>query len=89
MNNFDQERIIEMAWEDHTSFEAIKRQFNISEDQCIKIMRKNLSPSSFKLWRKRVHGKKSKHEKKIGEKHKKPLKHQAYGHNKLKSKPKK
>ena len=89
MNNYDQDRIIEMAWEDHTPFEAIERQFHISEDQCIKIMRKNLSPSSFKLWRKRVHGKKSKHEKKIGKESKQLLNHQASGHNKLKSKPKK
>lgn len=89
MDKFEQERMIEMAWEDHTPFEAIKRQFDITEDQCIKIMRKNLSPSSFKLWRKRVYGRKSKHEKNADEENKQHLKHRAYGHNKLKSKTKK
>ena len=88
MDKFELERIIEMAWEDHTSFDAIERQFHINEDQCIKIMRKNLSPSGFKLWRKRVYGRKSKHEKNASSEHNKKLKHKAHGHNKLKSKPK-
>ncbi len=47
-------RIIEMAWEDRTPFEAIKFQFGISESEVIKLMRRNLKPKSFKLWRKRV-----------------------------------
>ncbi len=47
-------RIIEMAWEDYTPFEAIKIQFGVSEQDVIKIMRKELKPSSFKMWRKRV-----------------------------------
>ncbi len=47
-------RIIEMAWEDRTTFEAIKMQFGISESQVIAIMRKELKRSSFNLWRKRV-----------------------------------
>lgn len=48
------DRIIEMAWEDRTPFEAIKIQFGISESQVIKLMRRELKLSSFKLWRKRV-----------------------------------
>ncbi|TRX57574.1 TIGR03643 family protein [Fulvivirga sp. M361] len=48
------DRIIEMAWEDRTPFEAIQIQFSISEAEVIKIMRTELKPSSFKRWRKRV-----------------------------------
>jgi len=48
------DRIIEMAWEDRTPFEAILFQFKISEKEVIKLMRSNLKQSSFKLWRKRV-----------------------------------
>ena len=61
MNNIDIDRIIEMAWEDRTSFDAIYKQFNIQEKDVIKIMRSNLKKSSFKLWRKRVSGRKTKH----------------------------
>lgn len=50
------DRIIEMAWEDRTPFEAIKNQFGFSESQVIQLMRKELKSSSFKLWRKRVNG---------------------------------
>ena len=49
------DRIIEMAWEDRTPFEAIKLQFGLAEKEVIKFMRGNLKESSFKLWRKRVH----------------------------------
>jgi len=55
--------IIRMAWADEISFDKIKRDMNISEAEVIKIMRGNLKPNSFKLWRKRVTGRKSKHEK--------------------------
>ncbi|MGB0837404.1 MAG: TIGR03643 family protein [Flavobacteriaceae bacterium] len=56
------DRIIEMAWEDRTPFEAIKVQFGYSEAEVIKLMRTELKPSSFKNWRKRVHsGTSSKH----------------------------
>ena len=48
------DRIIEMAWEDRTPFDAIKYQFGINEQEVISMMRNNLKPSSFKLWRKRV-----------------------------------
>ena len=54
-------RIIEMAWEDRTTFDSIKDQFGLSESEVIKIMRKNLKKSSFKMWRKRVSGRKTKH----------------------------
>ena len=61
----DLDRIIEMAWEDRTPFEAISYQFNIAEKDIIKIMRKELKRSSFNLWRKRVNsGISSKHLKK-------------------------
>ena len=59
----DIDRIIEMAWEDRTPFDAIEHQFNIKENQVRKIMRENLSDRSFKLWRKRVKGRKTKHSK--------------------------
>ena len=57
------DRIIEMAWEDRTPFEAIFDQFNINEKELISIMRNNLRKSSFKLWRERVSGRKTKHSK--------------------------
>ena len=57
-------KIIQLAWFDQTSFDEIKRKFNISESDVIKIMRINLKPSSFRLWRKRVNGRRSKHQKK-------------------------
>lgn len=50
----DIDRIIEMAWEDRTSFDAIRLQFGISESAVIKIMRNSLKRSSFDRWRKRV-----------------------------------
>ena len=50
----DIDRIIEMAWEDRTPFEAIELQFGLSEAQVIALMRKELKRSSFNLWRKRV-----------------------------------
>ena len=53
-NPKDIDRIIEMAWEDRTPFEAIKLQFGFSEAQVVALMRKELKRSSFHLWRKRV-----------------------------------
>lgn len=50
----DLDRIIEMAWEDRTPFEAIKFQFGFSEKEVIRLMRRTLKGSSFRLWRKRV-----------------------------------
>tara|TARA_B110000977_G_C10773052_1_gene375428 strand:+ start:202 stop:438 length:237 start_codon:yes stop_codon:yes gene_type:complete len=60
-NDRDLDRIIEMAWEDRTPFEAIEFQFGIKENDVRKIMRSNLKESSFKLWRERVKGRKTKH----------------------------
>lgn len=57
------DRVIEMAWEDRTTFDAIKHQFGLSEKEVIKIMRTEMKPSSFKMWRKRVQGRKTKHAK--------------------------
>ena len=55
--------IIGMAWADDISFDKIKKERGLSEAEVIKIMRGNLKASSFKLWRKRVSGRGSKHEK--------------------------
>lgn len=54
LNTRDLDRVIEMAWEDRTPFEAIKFQFGLSESEVIKVMRKELKLNSFKRWRKRV-----------------------------------
>ncbi len=76
-------RIIEMAWEDRTPFEAIKKEFNLNESKVIKIMRQKLNFRSFKLWRERVSGRKTKHLHlrgfKVG-------RHCSYDNNKIKSK---
>ena len=63
LNEKEIDRIIEMAWEDRTPFEAIEFQFGLKENDVRQIMRNNLKESSFKLWRKRVKGRKTKHEK--------------------------
>lgn len=57
----DLSRIIEMAWEDRTPFEAIESCFGLSEPSVIQLMRRELKPSSFRLWRERVHHRKTKH----------------------------
>ena len=54
LNERELDRVIEMAWEDRTPFEAIRYQFNISEKEVIKLMRTHLKEKSFKRWRKRV-----------------------------------
>lgn len=56
-------RIIEMAWEDRTPFDAIEFQFGLSENEVIALMRYELKSSSFKMWRKRVSGRETKHRK--------------------------
>ncbi|NWG26907.1 MAG: TIGR03643 family protein [Ignavibacteriaceae bacterium] len=64
MKNFSLEdisRIIEMAWEDRTPFEAIELQFGLKENKVREIMRREIKPSSFKMWRNRVSGRKTKH----------------------------
>ena len=55
------DRIIEMAWEDRTTFEAIEYQFGLSEQEVIELMRQEMKASSFRMWRKRVSGRKTKH----------------------------
>ncbi|WP_396172659.1 TIGR03643 family protein [Flavobacterium sp.] len=57
------DRIIEMAWEDRTPFEAISFQFGISEQETIELMRREMKASSFKMWRERVQGRATKHAK--------------------------
>ena len=54
-------RIIEMAWEDRTPFDVIYKEFDITQNELERLMRNNLKPSSFKLWRKRVSGRKTIH----------------------------
>jgi len=58
------DRIIEMAWEDRTPFDAITFQFGLSEQETIELMRREMKPSSFRMWRKRVQGRSTKHRKK-------------------------
>lgn len=55
------DRIIEMAWEDRTPFSAIEHQFGLKEKDVIALMRREMKPSSFRMWRKRVTGRKTKH----------------------------
>ena len=66
LNEAQTDRVIQMAWEDRTTFEAIREQFGLEPGQVIKLMRKNLKPSSFKLWRKRTTGRDTKHLSKRG-----------------------
>ena len=62
----DISRVIEMAWEDRTPFEAIATQYGLSEAEVIRLMRKNMKASSFRMWRERVSGRKTKHTAKRG-----------------------
>lgn len=57
----DVSRVIEMAWEDRTPFESIELQFGLNEGAVINLMRRELKPSSFRLWRTRVTGRATKH----------------------------
>lgn len=57
----EKDRLIEMAWEDRTPFEAIEFQFRLKEQQVIEFMRQNSKPSSFRMWRKRMKGRHTKH----------------------------
>ena len=61
LSSADTSRIIEMAWEDRTPFEAIEKLYSINEPMVIRFMRLHLKPRSFKLWRERVTGRKTKH----------------------------
>jgi len=62
----DVDRIIEMAWEDRTPFDAIEAQFGIPEKEVIVLMRQNLSAKGWKRWRKHVQGRSTKHKAKRG-----------------------
>ncbi len=57
------DRIIEMAWEDRTTFESIQFQFGLKEQEVIDLMRREMKASSFRMWRARVQGRKTKHAK--------------------------
>ncbi len=61
LTKHEESRIIEMAWEDRTPFEAIKLQFGLDESKVIQLMRACLKPGSFRLWRARVSGRTTKH----------------------------
>lgn len=63
LSEIEIDRIIEMAWEDRTTFEAIQLQFGLKEQEVINLMRAQMKLSSFKMWRSRVQGRKTKHEK--------------------------
>jgi len=62
-SDIKKDRIIEMAWEDRTTFDAILMQFGLKEQEVIDLMRNEMKLSSFKMWRERVQGRKTKHEK--------------------------
>jgi uncharacterized protein (TIGR03643 family) len=55
------DRIVEMAWEDRTPFDAITAQFGISEAETIALMRNQMKPKSWRMWRARVQGRSTKH----------------------------
>ena len=57
----DISRVVEMAWEDRTAFEAIEAQFGLNESAVIDLMRLHMKPSSFRMWRKRMAGRATKH----------------------------
>lgn len=63
LSDLEKDRVIEMAWEDRTTFEAILLQFGLKEQQVIELLRVELKLTSFRRWRKRVQGRKTKHEK--------------------------
>ena len=61
LSEADISRIVEMAWEDRTTFEAIEEQFGLNESAVIALMRLQMKPSSFRMWRKRMAGRVTKH----------------------------
>ncbi len=61
INDTEVPRVIEMAWEDRTPFDAIKELYDLTQGQVEKLMRRDLSRSAFRSWRKRVSGRKTKH----------------------------
>jgi uncharacterized protein (TIGR03643 family) len=63
LTDIEKDRIIEMAWEDRTTFDSILAQFGLKEQEVINLMRAEMKLSSFKMWRERVQGRKTKHAK--------------------------
>ncbi|GAB3898067.1 TIGR03643 family protein [Spirosoma agri] len=61
LTDVDIDRIVEMAWEDRTPFDAIEAQFGLSEQDVITVMRRELKPSSWRRWRARVQNRATKH----------------------------
>jgi uncharacterized protein (TIGR03643 family) len=61
LTQVETDRIVEMAWEDRTPFDAIKVQFDVDEKKVIDIMRREMKASSFRMWRARVQGRSTKH----------------------------
>lgn len=80
MTVVDIDRVIEMAWEDRTPFEAIALQFGLNQDGVIKLMRSQLKAGTFKLWRARTRGQKTKH---LKLRSTEIVRHQSREHNKL------
>jgi uncharacterized protein (TIGR03643 family) len=80
MNKSDISRIIEMAWEDRTPFDAIEAQFGLNEQAVKKLMRENVKSSSYKSWRKRVQGRSTKH---LAKRDFDVGRHKSYDQNKL------
>ena len=67
LSRADIDRIIMMAWEDRTSFDAIRQQYGLSPGEVIKLMRREMKASSFKMWRQRTQGRVTKHEVKFSQ----------------------
>jgi uncharacterized protein (TIGR03643 family) len=65
LNDDEKNRIIEMAWQDRTPFDIIELRFGLTQGKLQKLMRVWMKPSSFKMWRKRVANRKTKHAKKL------------------------
>ncbi|UPT66561.1 MAG: TIGR03643 family protein [Sphingobacteriales bacterium JAD_PAG50586_3] len=61
LSDKDVDRVIEMAWEDRTPFDAILAQFGLAEDDVKALMKREMKPSSWRMWRERVQGRKTKH----------------------------
>ncbi|MDA8780975.1 TIGR03643 family protein [Gammaproteobacteria bacterium] len=80
MNQSDISRIIEMAWEDRTPFDAIEIQFGLNEQAVKELMRANLKLSSYQSWRKRVSGRSTKH---LAKRSFKLGRHKSYDQNKI------
>ena len=80
MNESDISRVIEMAWEDRTPFDAIEAQFGLNEKDVKQLMRDNLKPTSYQSWRKRVQGRSTKH---LAKRSFSVGRHKSYDQNKL------